>query len=116
MLFKLRMNAGLQYRGAAISGVVTQFVWGFLLITLFQLLGQNSMTAEEIATYFWLNQALIAMNIAFCGPKIFTCSGWFETGLIVYPEHFCEQHRFYSLFFSYLNPIVSHCRIAPWHF
>ena len=62
LLFKLRMNAGLQYRGAAISGVVTQFVWGFLLITLFQLLGQNSMTAEEIATYFWLNQALIAMN------------------------------------------------------
>ena len=61
-LFKLRMNAGLQYRGAAISGVVTQFVWGFLLITLFQLLGQSSMTAKEIATYFWLNQALIAMN------------------------------------------------------
>lgn len=62
MLFKLRMNAGLQYRGAAISGIVTQFIWGFLLITLFQLLGQSSMTAKEIATYFWLNQALIAMN------------------------------------------------------
>ncbi|HIY57948.1 MAG TPA: hypothetical protein H9829_07120 [Candidatus Tetragenococcus pullicola] len=61
-LFKLRMNAGLQYRGAALSGIVTQLVWGFLLITLFQLMGQNTMPAEEIATYFWLNQAFIAMN------------------------------------------------------
>lgn len=61
-LFKLRMNAGLQYRGAALSGIVTQLAWGFLLITLFQLLGQNTMPAAEIATYFWMNQAFIAMN------------------------------------------------------
>ncbi len=61
-LFKLRMNAGLQYRSAALSGILTQLAWGFLLITLFQLLGQQTMSAADIATYFWMNQAFIAMN------------------------------------------------------
>lgn len=61
MMFKLKFNEGIQYRAAALSGIATQFAWGFLLITLFNLLGTDKMAADDIATYFWLNQAFIAL-------------------------------------------------------
>ena len=33
--FRLRFNTGLQYRAAALAGIVTQFFWGCLLYTSF---------------------------------------------------------------------------------
>lgn len=60
-LYKLKFNQSIQYRGAAISGIATQFIWGFLLITLYNLLGSGKMEIGFISTYFWLNQAFIGL-------------------------------------------------------
>lgn len=59
-LFKCHFIAGLQYRTAAIAGIITQFVWGFLTILLYQLLGSQTMSVSELATYFWLRQSFLA--------------------------------------------------------
>lgn len=61
-LFKCKFMLNLQYRMAAISGIITQFVWGYLLIILYQLFSITSWTNQEIATYFWLNQAFLSLN------------------------------------------------------
>ena len=34
--FRLRFTMGLQYRAAALAGIVTQFVWGFMEIMVFR--------------------------------------------------------------------------------
>lgn len=61
-LFKVRFNAGLQYRGAALAGVVTQFAWGFLSILLFTAFNTTEMSPENLSTFFWLRQATIALT------------------------------------------------------
>lgn len=60
-IFKVYLLDGLQYKAAAISGVITQFVWGFLSISLFLVLNNGQMLNSQIATYFWLNQIFIAL-------------------------------------------------------
>lgn len=64
--FRLRMNSGLQYRVAALAGVVTQFFWGFLRILLIQTFTRTAGTAaplgtSQLAAYIWLNQAFLAL-------------------------------------------------------
>ena len=34
--FRMRFHMGLQYRTAAIAGMTTQFVWGFMEILVFR--------------------------------------------------------------------------------
>lgn len=34
--FRLRFSMGLQYRAAALAGIVTQFVWGTMEILMFR--------------------------------------------------------------------------------
>ena len=34
--FRLRFSMGLQYRAAALAGIVTQFFWGFMEIMAFR--------------------------------------------------------------------------------
>lgn len=60
-LFKIQFLDGIQYKAAAISGILTQFVWGFINIILFQLLSNGRMPKDQIASYFWLNQMFIAL-------------------------------------------------------
>lgn len=64
--FKLRFSMGLQYRVAALAGVVTQFAWGFLLIMVFHAFyeadpGAFPMTFSATASYVWLQQAFLAL-------------------------------------------------------
>lgn len=61
-LFKVRFNAGLQYRGAAIAGIATQFAWGFLSILLFTAFNTTEMSQENLSTFFWLRQATLALT------------------------------------------------------
>lgn len=62
--FRIRFAMGLQYRAAALAGVVTQFVWGFMEImvyTAFYKTGAESfpMTMQATASYIWLQQAFL---------------------------------------------------------
>lgn len=65
--FKVRFIAGLQYRSAALAGMVTQFVWGYLSIVLFQTFGGDIISKEHIAGYFWMRQAFLALTVVWMG-------------------------------------------------
>lgn len=63
--FRLRLVMGLQYRSAALAGIVTQFFWGFMEILVLRAFyeadpGAYPMTMEETCCYIWLQQAFLA--------------------------------------------------------
>ncbi|MCL2628570.1 MAG: ABC transporter permease [Oscillospiraceae bacterium] len=65
-LFRIRFSAGLQYRAAALGGIATQFAWGFMLILQFAAFYRTNpdafpMTPSQIASYIWMQQALLAL-------------------------------------------------------
>lgn len=67
--FRLRFVVGLQYRAAALAGIVTQFVWGFMEIMIFHAFYQADaaafpMSFSATATYIWLQQAFLAFFAA----------------------------------------------------
>ncbi|OAS88538.1 MULTISPECIES: ABC transporter permease [Metabacillus] len=64
-VLKLRLLTGMQYRAAALAGVVTQFFWGFMYIMIFEAFYQNYLhtppiSFTELITYIWLQQAFLA--------------------------------------------------------
>ena len=64
--FKLRFAMGLQYRTAALAGIMTQFVWGFMEISVFRAFHQSNSAAfpmcfEQLASYIWMQQAFLAL-------------------------------------------------------
>lgn len=67
--FRLRFSMGLQYRAAALAGIVTQFAWGFLEIMVFRAFYEADadafpMTFTATASYIWLQQAFLAFFMA----------------------------------------------------
>jgi ABC-2 type transport system permease protein len=61
-----RFRMLLQYRAAAIAGVFTQIVFGFVLIMVYDAFyrsagGRGPIAFAQIASYVWLGQALLAM-------------------------------------------------------
>ncbi len=67
--FRLRFVTGLQYRAAALGGVVTQFAWGILKILVYSAFfasnsGELPMTLEQTASYIWLQQSFLAFFAA----------------------------------------------------
>ncbi len=64
--FRLRFAMGLQYRTAALAGVVTQFFWGFMEILVLRAFYEADptvypMTIEATCCYIWLQQAFLAL-------------------------------------------------------
>lgn len=64
--FRLRFAYGLQYRAAALAGVVTQFAWGFLAIFAYMAFyeaapEQFPMSLSATISYVWLQQAFLAL-------------------------------------------------------
>ena len=64
--FKLRIIAFMQYRVAALSGLMTQFFWGMMLIFIYVAFYSNVNSLDvislpQIVTYIWLQQAFYAL-------------------------------------------------------
>lgn len=64
--FKMRLMAGLQYRGAAMAGMSTQFVWGAMEILLYRAFWLEHperfpMGMEALSSYIWLQQAFLTL-------------------------------------------------------
>lgn len=64
--FKLRLSLGLQYRAAALAGVVTQFAWGFLAILAYHAFYRADpnafpMSLSATMSYIWMQQAFLAL-------------------------------------------------------
>lgn len=67
--FRLRFSMGLQYRAAALAGMVTQFFWGGMNILMYSAFYETNaaafpMTLEATVTYVWLQQALLVLFAA----------------------------------------------------
>ncbi len=67
--FKIRFVNSLQYRAAALSGMATQFFWGFMYILMYSAFyrtnpAQFPMEFSDLSTYIWLQQALLALFMA----------------------------------------------------
>ncbi len=64
--FRLRFIMGLQYRGAALAGISTQFAWGFMEIMIFRAFYRADpssfpMSFSATVSYLWLQQAFLAL-------------------------------------------------------
>ncbi len=76
-VFKMRLINGLQYRTAALAGMVTQFFWGFMFIMIYEAFYQNGgadqpISLEQLIDYLWLQQAfLVFIMLWFRDNEIF---------------------------------------------
>ena len=99
--FRLRFTMGLQYRVAALAGIVTQFVWGFMEIMVFRAFYEAEaeafpMTFQATASYIWLQQAFLAFfAVWMMDNEIFDS---IENGNIAY--EMCRPVRIYNMWFS----------------
>lgn len=62
--FRLRFNMGIQYRTAAVAGMVTQFVWGFMECFVYKAFYDSNPAAfpmefSSMMAYIWLQQAFL---------------------------------------------------------
>ncbi len=102
-VLKLRLLNGMQYRSAALAGIATQFFFGFIFIMIFeafysQAAGQPPMTLQELATYTWLRQALLAfVALWFRDNEFFQL---ITTGNIAY--ELCRPTGIYGFWYSKL--------------
>jgi len=65
-LFRIRLLFEMQYRAAALAGVMTQFFWGIIMIMMYQAFYESStikpaMTVQELTGYIWLQQAFLLL-------------------------------------------------------
>lgn len=63
---KVRFINGLQYRTAALSGLMTQFFWGIMAIFVYQAFYKsgkptNTISFSGLVTYIWLQQAFLVI-------------------------------------------------------
>lgn len=99
--FRIRFIAGLQYRAAAWAGIATQFAWGSMNLLLFRAFYQNGansfpMTFEQLSSYIWLQQAFLAMFMAwYFDNEIFDS---ITSGSIAY--ELCRPCDLYAMWFT----------------
>jgi len=99
--FRLRLVMGLQYRAAALGGVVTQFFWGFMEIIALRAFYESDpaaypMTLDETSSYIWLQQAFLVLLSArtFDGEIL----NAIQSGSIAY--EFCRPIHIYDMWFA----------------
>lgn len=99
--FRLRFSMGLQYRTAALAGIVTQFAWGGMEILIFKAFYEADasafpMTFSATASYIWMQQAFLAFFAAWMlENEIFDN---IVNGNIVY--ELCRPIKIYHMWFS----------------
>jgi len=67
-LIKMRFINGIQYRVAAIAGIITQFAFGFMFISMYLAFYRTNptvfpMEVSELVSYIWIQQAFIMLFV-----------------------------------------------------
>lgn len=103
--FRLRFAMGLQYRTAALAGIITQFVWGFMEIRVFYAFSRAfsrsdsealPMGFDQLTSYIWMQQAFLALFMTwFMESEIFDC---IMDGNISY--ELCRPIDLYDMWFA----------------
>lgn len=99
--FRIRFSMGLQYRTAAMAGIVTQFVWGFMQIMIFRAFYKADelafpITLSATSSYIWLQQAFLAFFAAWMMENEIFDS--IVSGNIAY--ELCRPIRIYNMWFT----------------
>lgn len=99
--FRLRFSMGLQYRAAALAGIVTQFVWGAMEILMFRAFYHSDpsafpMTFRAASAYVWMQQAFLALFMAWLMENEIFDS--IVNGNIAY--ELCRPVDIYNMWFS----------------
>ena len=99
--FRLRFLMGLQYRAAALAGIATQFVWGFLEVMVYMAFYKADseafpMTLSATVSYIWMQQAFLAFFAAWMMENEIFDS--IVNGNISY--ELCRPIRIYNMWFS----------------
>lgn len=99
--FRMRFAMGLQYRAAALAGIVTQFFWGAMNVLMYRAFYESDaaafpMSLEATVTYVWLQQALLLLFAAWLiEHEIFDD---IVSGNVVY--ELCRPIDIYDMWFS----------------
>ena len=98
--FRIRFTASLQYRAAAIAGILTQFAWGGLMILLFRAFYESDPSAfplpfESLTTYIWLQQSLLTLLVPWAYNTDIMDS--IQNGTVAY--ELCRPTDLYTMWF-----------------
>jgi ABC-2 type transport system permease protein len=99
--FRLRFIFSLQYRAAALAGVITQFVWGAMEILMFTAFykadaGAFPMEFSALSSYVWMQQAFLALYMTwYLENDIFDL---IQNGNIAY--ELCRPVDLYSMWYT----------------
>lgn len=72
-IFKMQFKSEMQYRGKALSGIITQFFWGIMYIYLYKAFmkgGIEGFSLSQMATYIWLGQAFFVMKCIHLNKRV----------------------------------------------
>lgn len=99
--FRLRFIFGLQYRAAALGGIVTQFFWGALSILMFRTFYITDpkafpMELSSLTTYIWLQQAFLSLYMVWAMENEIFYD--IQSGNIAY--EICRPISIYSMWFA----------------
>lgn len=99
-LLKVRFLNGLQYRAAALGGLLTQFFWGIMAILIYQAFyvngGQSqTISFSQLITYIWLQQAFLALIMLYDWD--YELFGMITSGSISY--ELCRPFNLYGLWY-----------------
>lgn len=109
--FKLRVITNLQYRAAAVAGILTQLFFGFVIISIyyaFYTSSENnslSMNYDDLVSYLWLQQAFFSLTYPFIRDN--DLLQMIRNGNIAY--ELIRPQNFYLKYFikSYANRLVN---------
>ena len=63
--FKKELEAGLQYKASALSGLTTQYFWGIIFAVIYTALYKRTtiedINLSQLMSYLWLTQAFFAL-------------------------------------------------------
>jgi ABC-2 type transport system permease protein len=102
-IFRVKFTNSLQYRAAALAGIVTQFAWGFMEILAFLAFYRSNPAAfpmefSQTVSYIWMQQAFLALFMVwFFENDIFSAitSGSIAYELVrpvdLYENWFCQS-------------------------
>ncbi len=99
--FRMRFLTGIQYRAAALGGLICQFFWGAMAILAFRAFYDTDpaafpMTIEATASYIWLQQALLTLlSLNGMSGEIF---GLIHSGNVAY--ELCRPVGVYPMWFA----------------
>lgn len=99
--FRLKFVMGLQYRAAALAGIVTQFFWGFMEIMIFRAFYRADaaafpMSFAATASYIWLQQAFLMFFVAWMMENEIIAA--IISGDVAY--ELCRPVSIYNMWFS----------------